>query len=59
MIAIVAVVGVLFILSSSLIGSCSAILSGAATSTFAAAYTANDEEINAADLYYTELETNL
>ncbi len=58
-IGIIAVVGVLFILSSSLIGSCSAMLSGAGTSTFVAAYTANDEEINAADLYYTELETNL
>lgn len=58
-IGIVAVMGVLFILSSSILGSCSAMFSGAATSTFAAAYTANDEEINAADLYYTELETNL
>ncbi len=58
-IGIVAVMGVLFILSSSVLGSCSAMFSGAATSTFAAAYTANDEEINAADLYYTELETNL
>ncbi len=58
-IGIVAVMSVLFILSSSVLGSCSAMFSGAATSTFAAAYTANDEEINAADLYYTELETNL
>ena len=58
-IGMIAVMGVLFILSSSLIGSCSAMLSGAGTSTFAAAYTANDEEINATDLYYTELETNL
>ena len=58
-IGIAAVVGVLFILSSSLFSSCSAMLSGAGTSTFAAAYTANDGEINAADLYYTELETNL
>ncbi len=58
-IGMIAVMGVLFILSSSVLGSCSAMFSGAATSTFAAAYTANDEEINAADLYYTELETNL
>ncbi len=58
-IGIVAVVGVLFILSGSVLGSCSAMLSGAGTSTFAAAYTANEEEINTADLYYTELETNL
>ncbi len=58
-ISMIAIMGVLFILSSSVLGSCSAMFSGAATSTFAAAYTANDEEINAADLYYTELETNL
>ena len=58
-IGMIAIAGVLFILSSSVLASCSAMFSGAATSTFAAAYTANDEEINAADLYYTELETNL
>ena len=43
-IGIVAVMSVLFILSSSVLGSCSAMFSGAATSTFAAAYTANDED---------------
>lgn len=50
---------VLFVMMASLLGSCAAFFSGAGTSTFAASYTADDQDINSAELYYTEKETDL
>ena len=55
----VAVGCALFVMMASLLGSCAALFSGAGTSTFAASYTADDQDINSAQLYYTEKETNL
>ena len=55
----VAVGCVLFVMMASLLGSCAAFFSGAGTSTFAASYTADDQDINSAELYYTEKETDL
>ena len=49
----------LFVMMASLLGSCAAFFSGAGTSTFAASYTADDQDINSAQLYYTEKETDL
>lgn len=49
----------LFVMMASLLGSCTAFFSGAGTSTFAASYTADDQDINSAQLYYTEKETDL
>lgn len=49
----------LFVMMASLLGSCAAFFSGAGTSTFAASYTADDQDINRAQLYYTEKETDL
>lgn len=50
---------VLFVMMASLLGSCAAFFSGAGTSTFAASYTADDQDINSSELYYTEKETDL
>lgn len=55
----VAVGCALFVMMASLLGSCAAFFSGAGTSTFAASYTADDQDINSAQLYYTEKETDL
>lgn len=55
----VAVGCALFVMMASLLGSCTAFFSGAGTSTFAASYTADDQDINSAQLYYTEKETDL
>lgn len=55
----VAVGCALFVMMASLLGSCAAFFSGAGTSTFAASYTADDQDINSAELYYTEKETDL
>ena len=55
----VAVGCALFVMMASLLGSCAAFFSGAGTSTFAASYTADDQDINRAQLYYTEKETDL
>lgn len=55
----VAVGCALFVMMASLLGSCAALFSGAGTSTFAASYTADDQDINSAQLYYTEKETDL
>ncbi len=55
----VAVGCALFVMMASLLGSCVAFFSGAGTSTFAASYTADDQDINSAQLYYTEKETDL
>ena len=49
----------LFVMMASLLGSCAAFFFGAGTSTFAASYTADDQDINSAQLYYTEKETDL
>lgn len=49
----------LFVMMASLLGSCAAFFTGAGTSTFAASYTADDQDINSAQLYYTEKETDL
>lgn len=55
----VAVGCALFVMMASLLGSCAAFFSGAGTSTFAASYTADDQDINSAQLYYIEKETDL
>lgn len=55
----VAVGCALFVMMASLLGSCAAFFSGAGTSTFAASYTADDQDINSSQLYYTEKETDL
>lgn len=55
----VAVGCALFVMMASLLGSCAAFFYGAGTSTFAASYTADDQNINSAQLYYTEKETDL
>lgn len=55
----VAVGCALFVMMASLLGSCAAFFSEAGTSTFAASYTADDQDINSAQLYYTEKETDL
>lgn len=55
----VAVGCALFVMMASLLGSCAAFFSGAGTPTFAASYTADDQDINSAQLYYTEKETDL
>ena len=55
----VAVGCALFVMMASLLGSCAAFFTGAGTSTFAASYTADDQDINSAQLYYTEKETDL
>lgn len=55
----VAVGCALFVMMALLLGSCTAFFSGAGTSTFAASYTADDQDINSAQLYYTEKETDL
>lgn len=55
----VAVGCALFVMMASLLGYCAAFFSGAGISTFAASYTADDQDINSAQLYYTEKETDL
>lgn len=57
--AIVVLLALVMVLFSSGLSSCTAMLSGIQSSIIASCYVADDKDINDAELFYTELETDL